>query len=139
MGIQVTLVAMKLLIRGKGLKVSLVTAASLSVLVWLSMNTVPEYLLLAISVPSITSIVLVDSRGYNSAFYALNVVGATPRQMVLLMAVLSFSLGTLISLPYVIMSVQYFIVMLMVSSATSYVTLLAILRAVKTKLTSPIQ
>lgn len=136
MGIQVTLVALKLLVRGKGLRVSLVTAASLSVLVWLSIDTVPEYLLLAVSVPSITSIVLVDSRGYNSAFYALNVVGATPRHMMLLMIILSLSLGILISLPYVIMGIQYFLTALLMSFATSYVTLLVISRTVKTKLTS---
>ena len=139
MGSQVLSLGLKLLLRSRGLKVALIVAATYAVLLALTRETVPYYLLMAVSVPSSISIILTDLRSHASSIYALHVVGATPKDIKSLAAAISAVVGLIISAPYAILGLQHFLLASAITTASAFSTLTLIQRSVKSRLTAVTQ
>lgn len=102
MGIYVLTLVKKLIVKSVGVKTCLAVAVNLALLLLVSNSPFIAFLTLAlISVASLAS-VFIDFKLHASTIYVLYMCGSKPKDIRLLLLLISFINSTLLSIPYVI-------------------------------------
>ena len=100
--------ALKIMSRGRGLKILVTVTAGFAILIYYSSQQVPAFLVLLFSVPAMISIMLSDSLLYESALYTLIIVGMEHKDLKIMEFSISLTMSTIISIPYLILGLTYF-------------------------------
>ncbi len=127
--------ALKIMYRGRGLKILATVTAGFAVLIYYSSLQVPASLALLFSVPAIISIMLSDSILYKSALYALIIVGISPKDLKIMEASAPAIMSAIISTPYLILGLTYFGTGYLLTLTSSILITYWFEKSVKSKLT----
>ncbi len=120
MGTYVLTLVKKLIVKSLGIKISLVVAANLTLLLIVSNSFFTASLTLAlVSMASLASL-FIDFKLHSSTFYALYLCGSRPKDMRLLMLMISLINSVFFSIPYMFSINVYGFIAFLIATITSF-------------------
>jgi hypothetical protein len=128
------LVAIKLLIKGKGLYAAAVAAGSLFILSYMVRTEQMPLLLISASLITAASSIVSDHFRHMRAFYALVIVGASPKDIKTYAVVTASALSLLLSVSIILWGFSYVVITFVLDFSVAYASLYMLYLSVRKQL-----
>ncbi|MEM2020729.1 MAG: hypothetical protein QXP80_00685 [Zestosphaera sp.] len=137
MGNGIPLILSRVVSRGSGFKVSVVTTINVSLTLIFRSNALVPYVALALSTIASIASVIVDFGFHSTVTYVLLIHGSRPNHIKTYIALHSLLTAGVLSLPYVMLGFRLFLTALALTSVVSLLALSLTYRVVKKSASVP--